>query len=56
MTIKQYSDLQRLIGTLDGLSAAIAGESPRGFYLDTVEALSESVEEIWREGGRTNGG
>lgn len=49
MTIKQYSDIQRLLGRLEGVGHAL----PDGFYqefYDTLEELDSIFEEIYKTG------
>ena len=49
MTYRQYSDIQRLLGRLEGIGHSI----PDGFYqdfFDTLEALDGILEEISKSG------
>lgn len=48
MTVKQYSTTQRLLGQLAGLAVVIPDDVATYFW-DTMEALSNTIEEVWKE-------
>ena len=48
MTIKQYSELQRCIGKLDGIGVMMEGVL-FAYYHDTLEKISKIVEEVKNE-------
>ena len=48
MTHKQYSDLQRYIGYLEGIGEVIPDCSKAAYY-DTIEVLSNTIDEIKQE-------
>ena len=48
MTIKQYSELQRCIGKLDGIGVMMEGVL-FAYYHDTLETISKIVEEVKNE-------
>ena len=48
MTVKQYSELQRCIGKLDGIGIFMEGIL-FAYYHDTLETISRIVEEMKRE-------
>jgi len=45
MTVKQYSELQRCIGKLDGLGVMMEGIL-FAYYHDTLETISKIIEEL----------
>ena len=49
MTIKQYSDLQRCIGKLEGIGVFMDG-IVYAYYHDTIETIKMIVEEVKSEG------
>ena len=48
MTNKQYADIQRIIGRLEGMGEFIPQQS-QGSYYDAVVMLSDMIDEIWKE-------
>ena len=45
MTVEQYSTIQRCLGALEGVGAALEG-NVANFYYDTLEVLSNGIEEM----------
>ena len=48
MTYKQYSDIQRCIGKLEGMGAALP-DNLAIYYFDVLEVLDGVIEEIMEE-------
>ena len=46
MTIKQYSNIQRQIGVIEGLLMGLDSEKAALVY-DSLEALDATIDEIW---------
>lgn len=46
MTVKQYSDLQRCIGKLEGIGVFMEGIQ-FAYYHDTLETIKNIVEELY---------
>lgn len=55
MTIKQYSELQRAIGKLEGIGNFMEGLL-FAYYHDTLDVIKRIIEELEREGTDENGG
>jgi len=45
MTIKQYSDIQRGLGKLEGIGASLPNETA-AFFFDTMEVLDAIIEQL----------
>ena len=50
MTDKQYSELQRCIGKLEGIGVGMEGIL-YAYYHDTLERISKIVEDLKKEAG-----
>ena len=53
MTIKQYSDIQRCLGKLEGIGASLPNEIA-AFFFDTMEVLDSILEECKPEEVKEN--
>lgn len=49
MTVKQYSELQRCIGKLEGIGIFMEGIQ-FAYYHDTLETIKNIVEDLKRDG------
>lgn len=45
MTIKQYSDIQRCLGKLEGIGASLPNDVAT-FFFDTMEVLDAVIQEL----------
>lgn len=48
MTVKQYSDIQRCLGKLEGIGASLPNDVA-AFFFDTMEDLDALIEELAQE-------
>ena len=49
MTVKQYSELQRCIGKLEGIGIFMEGLL-FAYYHDTLESIKKTIEELKEDG------
>ena len=55
MTVKQYSDIQRCLGKLEGIGASLPNDVAP-FFFDTMEVLESIIEEIEPKEVKEGGG
>lgn len=48
MTIKQYSDLQRMLGNIEGAALSLTGPAA-SVIMDAVEAIEATLDEVMKE-------
>ena len=49
MNVKQYSDIQRQLGVLEGIGATFDNDLAM-LYFDAIEVISSTIDEIYEEG------
>lgn len=54
MTVKQYSDIQRCLGKLEGIGAGLPDDTA-AFFFDTMEVLEAIIEELAPEEEKPDG-